>query len=316
MKKKNNKKIENSDFKPLSDELGIEPPKIYRSEQRQRINADYFNEKDKNSSQNISRKKSRDDVEKKPKHKRKLKSKYRKILYSLVLAIFIVIVLAVLSLTVLFKIETISVEGNERYETELITQNIPIAMETNLFLADTKNAEKMLETNLPYIHDVHIKRKIPSKLIVTVNEADTFYTAKDKDSTYILMDDNFKVLETNLEAAPEGVLLLDSVAIDNATVGSPLSFSDPNVQEALVKVNDEVKELRIAEITSIYATDGDHCYAVYDNRLVINLGNDSDLENKLYTALAIVEQLQKTKPQAEGEINVANGKQYYFTEKK
>lgn len=316
MKKKNRKKIENSDFKPLSDELGIEPPKIYRTEQRQRINADYYNEKDRNDERRSSGKKAKDKDEKKPKQKRKLKSKYRKILYSIVLAIFIAIVLVVLSLTVLFKIEAISIEGNVKYDTELIAQNIPIELQTNLFLADTKNAEKMLETNLPYIHDVHIKRKIPSKLIVTVNEAETFYTVKDKDSTYILMDDNFKVLETNLAEPPEGVLLLDSVAIDTATVGNPLAFSDPKIQELLVKINDEIKKLRIEEITSIYATDGEHGYAVFDNRLVINLGNDSDLEDKFYTALAIIDQLHKTKPQVEGEINVTNGKQYYFTEKK
>ena len=309
--KKKDKKVDSSELKSLSDEFGIEPPKIYSKEQSQRMTDNYNYNSNIENSESIKKSKTKKN---KSKQKRKLKRKYRKILYSILVALCLIFVLIILSLTVLFKIETITVEGDSRYDTAEIVQNIPIETQSNLFLADTKNAKKMLESNLPYLYEVNVKRKLPAKIIVEVRENDVFYAAKNIDSTYILMDDNFKVLEINLDTQPENALFIDSVAIDSANVGQKLGFSDDKIEESIISVNNIIKKLRICEITAIYATDSEHNYAIYDNRLVINLGNDKNLENKLYAALAIIDKLESNNPLIEGEVNVSKGKQYYFTE--
>ena len=302
----------NSDFNNLNDQLGsfnLEPPKIYRDEQKERINSEYFKkreEKTKRKSKNKSTKRT----------KRKLKKSVRNVLLGAIIVICTAIILVVLSLTVLFKIETITINGNQKYTTQQILSVLPIEEQSNLFVANVDSASQKLEVNLPYIYDVQIKRKLPSTIVVNITEATNYYAIKDKDTTYILLDDNLKVLEKGIESPPEPYVLLDNVAVNEATQGHTVVLTDEKIQKSISDVNIAVKDLQIDSVTSIYAVDSDNNYIVHDNRIIINLGKTDNLENKLYTALASIEKLEQSNPLTEGELNVSTDKQTYFTEKR
>lgn len=304
-----------SDFNNLTDQLGsfnLDPPKIYRDEQKERINSEYFKNKD-----NKSKKKSPAKKQSSSKRtKRKLKKSVRNALLGVIIVICTAIILVVLSLTVLFKIETITVKGNEKYTTEEILAVLPIEKQENLFVSNVNSASDKLEANLPYIYDAQIKRKLPSTIVVNVTETTKYYAIKDKDTTFIMLDDNLKVLEKALEAPLEPYVLIDNVAVTEATQGQTVVFTDDKIQLSITKVNQAVKALKIDTVTSIYALDADNNYIVHDNRIVVNLGKADNLENKLYTALASIEKLEQTNPLTEGELNVSTDKQTYFTEKR
>lgn len=302
----------NSDFNNLNDQLGsfnLEPPKMYRDEQKERINSEYFKkreEKTKRKSKSKSTKRT----------KRKLKKSVRNVLLGAIIVICTAIILVVLSLTVLFKIETITINGNQKYTTQQILSVLPIEEQSNLFVANVDSASQKLEVNLPYIYDVQIKRKLPSTIVVNITEATKYYAIKDKDTTYILLDDNLKVLEKGIESPPEPYVLLDNVAVNEATQGHTVVLTDEKIQKSIIDVNQAVKDLQIDTVTSIYAVDSDNNYIVHDNRIIINLGKTDNLENKLYTALASIEKLEQSNHLTEGELNVSTDKQTYFTEKR
>ena len=66
-----------------------------------------------------------------------------------------------LSLTVLFKVDSIAVTGESAHPG---TDSGPVrpGTEENLFLADTESARSVLESRLPYLEDVSVSRSCPA----------------------------------------------------------------------------------------------------------------------------------------------------------
>lgn len=294
-------------------DLGIEPPKIYRESQRSEYAADNSTSrksarKNKMERQNLTRAEKRHKDNK----KRKKRNTFRKIMIWFAAIIAFAAVGTVLSLTVFFHIDTISVSGNEIYSKDEILAQCPIEIGENLFLSDTKNAKEMLEQNLPYIYNAEITRKLPYTIQIKITEATPQYSIK-QDKTYILLDDNFKVLENNAEIA-QGILI-SKAEISSAQPGSEIIFKDSDIGECLQQLAAVVNGNDFSEITSIYSNSIRDNYVVYENRIVFKLGTCDNLENKIYQGLTACEELNQSNPNAEGTMTITGGKSLYFTEK-
>lgn len=294
-------------------DLGIEPPKIYRESQRSEYAADNSTSrksarKNKMERQNLTRAEKRHKDNK----KRKKRNTFRKIMIWFAAIIAFAAVGTVLSLTVFFHIDTISVSGNEIYSKDEILAQCPIEIGENLFLSDTKNAKEMLEQNLPYIYNAEITRKLPYTIQIKITEATPQYSIK-QDKTYILLDDNFKVLENNAEKA-QGILI-SKAEISSAQPGSEIVFKDSDIGECLQQLAAVVNGNDFSEITSIYSNSIRDNYVVYENRIVFKLGTCDNLENKIYQGLTACEELNQSNPNAEGTMTITGGKSLYFTEK-
>ena len=77
-----------------------------------------------------------------------------------------------LSLTVLFRVVSFTVEGDlGPYTSEQIEAAGGISAGTNLFLADTDAAEKQIQTKLPYIETASVKIRLPDRIVIRVTQA-------------------------------------------------------------------------------------------------------------------------------------------------
>lgn len=288
--------------------FGLEPPKIYRSEQREEqrfVNSGRRREPQKQTLQERRQEQN---------HRRKRSKLKRKIVFRAVLALAIVAVIAVLSLTVFFKINTITITGNEIYSNKEITAVLPIDKNTNLFLMDKKAACQKLYENLPYIYKADITRKFPSSVVVKITETPVICAIKNPDKSYTLTDDRFKVLETNAGKMKKGSILITGVTLKSAIVGQTAEFSDNKMKNNLLKLTDAVNKLELEHITELYSKDINNNFMVYDGRITYKLGNLDKLDKKIYSALAATEQLNAGNPQAEGTLTIGTDNQIYFTE--
>ncbi len=288
------------------NDFGLEPPRIYRDTQRKPLNQS-------SSVRKAQTPKTRNEKRQEQTKKRKKKNKFRKFMIWFLVTMLLIAVAAVLSLTVFFKIETITVKGNERYTSDEILAHCSIDKAENLFLADTDSTKAMLEQNLPYIYNVDVKRKIPSSIELNVTECEPSFCIKNKDKSFILLDNNLKVLED--KAKNKKGIQIKNTNISKAVPGQIIEFDDEHTKECLLKLADTVIDNNISEITSIYSKSLTDNYVTYDGRIDFKLGNCDDLENKIYQALASCEQLDITSPNAKGVMTANGGKQIYFTEK-
>lgn len=305
MKKKEKPKKRIPDNNTNLVDLGLEPPKVYRDSQKKIVSSDTRQRKKKQLSRNEKRQK---DTK-----RRKKRNKLRKFFIWLSVAIVIAAVGVVLSLTAFFGIENITVSGNSRYTEEEILNQCIINTGENLFLADTKSASEMLELNLPYIYTAEIKRKLPSTIELVITEAEPSYYIQNKDKTFILLDDNFKVLET--EAEKGSGIAVKKAKVTAASAGRQIEFENQDTGECLKKLSQAVRDNYIDEITAIYSNNISDNYVVYDNRIEFKLGTCDDLEHKIYQGLASCKQLNESNPNAKGVMTINGGKQIYFTEK-
>ena len=292
---------------------GLEPPKLYRKEQKPSSSSNEEKAKRKPSAKKNEQKTIQQQRIEQNK-KRKQKKIIRKTVLYTGLCVSVAVVIVILSLTVLFKTQTITIKGNSIYSTKEVMAVLPIQKEKNLFLADTSSAEEKLEENLPYIYDAQIKRKLPSTIIVDIKETPQVYALKNKDKMYTLLDDNFKVLEISVKDMPKNAIIIKKAALNSATPGQEAVFTNEKVKNNLSLLINAKNNLKLDKITEIYSVDINNNYMVYDGRITIKLGSTDDLEDKLYSAFAAIKKLEEQNPQAQGEITVGSGKQVYFTE--
>lgn len=307
---------EKDEFNSLNSSLGsfgLEPPKRYRQEQQ--LPAEKERKTHKRSNEKASAVPITKEQRQKAQNKKRKQNKLlRRILLYAALVIGILAVIVVLSLTVLFKINTIIIKGNEKYSKKEITAVLPIAANDNLFISDLDAAEEKLEENLPYIYDAAITRKFPSTIIVNITETSKVYCILNEDDTFTLFDDRFKVLELKAPKIPENAILIQWAEIAAAPPGKTLELTDEKMLENLKQLTDAVKRLQLEDITALYSLDINNNYMVYDKRITYKLGTLDNLDNKIYSALTATDRLNESNPQAEGTMTVTNDKQIYFTE--
>ena len=87
-----------------------------------------------------------------------------------VLCLLALVVALTAGATVFFRVEVVSVEGNQRYTREEIVEVTGIQGGDNLYAWNKfQVADRLLQT-LPYIGEVSIRRVLPSTVVITVSE--------------------------------------------------------------------------------------------------------------------------------------------------
>lgn len=246
-------------------------------------------------------------------HKRKKKNKLRKVFLGVVVLALIVCVGVVLSLTVFFPIEKIEVSGNKIYTKEQITQFSGIDLDDNLFLVNKEKTSAALEKQLPYVYSVQIKRSIPGTVSIKIVEAKESFAIQNNEK-YILLDDNLKVLKKDSDSRPEKTVLITNCEVKQSENGSTVVFKDTEAGERIKALSQVVKKYKIENVTAISSKNINENKLVYDNRITFNFGTLDSMETKVYQGLASLEQLEKTNPQAKGELTISGDKAIYFTE--
>ncbi|MCD7873381.1 MAG: FtsQ-type POTRA domain-containing protein [Clostridiales bacterium] len=301
MSEKQNKKNRYEE-KNITGSLGpIEPPKIYghnsvRSENKRNIRAG----NQKRALQN---------------KKRKLKNGVRKAIISFVLILVLLAAGIILSLTVFFKTEVISVSGSGIYSDEEIKSASDIKAGENLILLNSDSIKDLISTELPYIYSVSVKKVLPKTVKITVTDATAAYSIENEDKTFILLDDNFKVLENQSAENPAQTINISSTAIKSCEPGTKIVFENDASGGCLLKMAQAIKSTEITNVTSITSTDANNNYIVYDGRITFELGTCDDLENKLFRGIAACSKLDENNSGVQGTLNLTNGKQIYFTAK-
>ena len=106
------------------------------------------------------------------KKRRRRPGKFRRALHALSRAVLLLLLTAaaIVMMTIFFKVNTISVEGAEKYSAEEITNALDISKGDNLYLWNKMKVQEHLLEKLPYLDSVRIRRHLPDALVLTVTE--------------------------------------------------------------------------------------------------------------------------------------------------
>ncbi len=248
--------------------------------------------------------------------RRKKVKRNRAIFAGFISMLLLVITVLVLSVTVLFPIDTITVSGTSRYETQQIIQTSGVIKGENLFLTSTARASEKITTDLPYISKAVVTRVLPSTIKIEVTGTTAVYCYKTTGG-YALTDSQSKVLEiVNAQAVPKECAAILTKAAFTAQVGSNVEVDtntsqqqqadDQKELELLKSVMASIKESSINDITEIDVTSPSSIYLTYQDRLKLNLGSSNELTYKLKSAVEIIKKEDEISTTTSGEINLTN----------
>lgn len=207
------------------------------------------------------------------------------VLYYLFAAMIAIIVFAVLAKTVLFDLGTITVEGNTRYTAEEIIANSGLVKGTSLLDIDTDKAEEIIVGALAYIDSAEVNKSYPTKIEITVKEAERWYVMKDGNRPYIISRLG-KIIEETPDAALPVVVGYDALMPE---VGRMLSSEEDGKNDLPALILTAAENAELVGITTIDITDRFEIKVIVEDRVTLELGLSESLENKLHIARELIE---------------------------
>lgn len=225
---------------------------------------------------------------------------------------FLVIAAAVtLSLTVLFRIDTIRVENTSAYSQEEILEACGIQTGENLFLADVDKASQEIDETLPYTGGVSVTRKLPATLAITVEEP-VLSAAFEQDGKYIVLSNEEKVVQIT-DTQPSGCPVVAGLKLKDPKEGQKATADDAKTLDALNKITKTLESCQLSDITRIDVSDIYQMMVVYQGRIRIILGTSNDLDTKISAAKKIVEEELDEKEKGELDVSLTRDlkKAYY-----
>lgn len=218
--------------------------------------------------------------------------------------LFLIVVAAavVLSLTVLFKINSVSVTGTSRYTEAQIVQASGIRNGDNLFLIKTGDSAAKIRQQLPYLGKVTVSRAFPTGVKISVEETSEWGAVPFEDGYAILGEDG-TVLERTATPS-KSCMQLKGIALKQAQVGFHAQFSDATREGVFRTVMAALEKSGLGkQITAADFTKSTKILLTYENRVVLNLGEPTDLDYKFKFADSLLKNnIKKTE---KGNLNLS-----------
>lgn len=247
-----------------------------------------------------------------PKRKRRRRRSSAARITLVITVLLAVAVGAVLSLTVFFKIKSIDVYGETRYSSKEIIKAGNIALESNLIRLDSALIANRIETQLPYIEEVKVKKHLPTTVELNVSPATVagYISLKNE---FIIVSTEGKVLE-ELNEKPADTAEIVGVDVDEIKVSEYVTGQN-NSMKYVKKIYEAFGEVLSKNITSVNVSDRVNLSFVYRDRITVQLGSEADLAEKLKFVIKILSDPNKVSDDDMGMIYATNAKKISFLRK-
>lgn len=318
MKKKQKEKIDNIYYngpieKRKNDKQKQEKKKIKEREKRiKEINKNKKENKDKFDIENETvigmtqknKKKKEEEKQKKYEKNERIKTKKRKIIKKIINFIILLGIIiggtAFAFISPIFNIKEILVIGNNELNPDTIISLSKIDKQQNIFKFINKKIELNIKEN-PYIENVKIKRKIPNKVEITVEERKKEYNIEFMNG-YAYINNQGYILEIGENKIELPTIQGFNIKEEDIKAGDRLKKEE---LEKLETINQIMNLWKInqpeTKITTIDAKNKlEYTMTIEQEKKKIYLGDGSNLNDKLLWVQAIM----KDNKNIEGEIFV------------
>lgn len=198
-----------------------------------------------------------------------------------------------------FKIQTITVNGNSQLTRERILDLADIKIGDNIFLKLSKVLEIKLKQN-GAIEEVKINKLYPNRVEIEVKERTKRFQIKTEQENYIYIDEQGYVIGCAKDKLELPILIGMDIYEKEAENTKRLGDKDLNKMEYILQIYEECQKIEIDQkITQIQVND-EYILSLENDGLIINLGNATNLKDRMYYVSAILKQENGNK----GTINV------------
>lgn len=296
IKKSSNKKIDNvkNNNSKLNDDIINST-----NSKTNNINTKNVKNKKKNNKRTIVEKQINRNItpEQQEKIIKKRNRNKRIIKFSLLFILFIIVILCAM-FSPLFNIKAIEVNGNKIVTKNEIISLSKIQIEENSFKLSKSKIKKQIKENA-YIQDIKITRKLPSTILIEVEEREPAYLLEYAGS-YVVIDKQGYMLEIKTEKIELPIIQGEVTETSNFVVGNRLCTEDLERLAIISKIVELAKVNDIYTIiTGIDIGNKENIKLIFETEeKVAYLGDSSNMNTKMLMIKSILEK-EEGKP---GEI--------------
>lgn len=220
--------------------------------------------------------------------------------YSAVVLI-VLIIFSVLSVTVFFNIETAAVSGSSIYTAEEIIAVSGIQGGDNMIRKNLGKAERAITSELVYIEEAKIRRKLPSSVEITIVPCVETASLQNEDG-FMIVSETGKILRLSESPAEDTQVFYGTDPAEELKIGDTFKSEDEAKTEVIYELMELADNRFVSKITSFDVKDRLNISCVYDNRIDIILGVITDAEYKFRLADEIIS--TRISPNAEGRLKM------------
>ena len=227
-----------------------------------------------------------------------------------------------LTMSLVFRVETIAVAGAEQYTPWMIRQAAGVEPGDALLSIGEARVASRIRMKLPYVDEIKVGIRLPGTVEIQITELQVTYSIEDENGAWWLISaDGRAVEQVSLDTAL-GSTRVEGLAIQTPQQGSPVQAlagqiidpdegtgvqqdqSDADQQlEALISIMTALEHNRIiGEIALINVTDVNNLRLSYPQLLTVRLGDAQRMEYKISYLAAAVEELADTQ---NGELDLS-----------
>lgn len=231
--------------------------------------------------------------------------------YSLI-AFIALVVFAILSTTVFFNIESADIIGSSIYSADEIIAASGIKGGDNMVRKNMGKAEKAITSELIYIEEAQISRKLPSSIEILVVPCIETASLQTEDG-YLIVSETGKILRADAEPAEDTLIFIGAEPAEDMHIGMTFASADEDKTEVIYELLEKSGSGFASKITSFDVTDRLNITCLYEDRITIEINSVADIDYKFRLAEEILD--TKISPDAEGRLKLLeNGAQFLSNE--
>lgn len=204
------------------------------------------------------------------------------------ICIFSVLLIVLLSSN-LFNVNTILVEGNSKLSDEKVISLSSIELYTNIFNINKSKIKSKLKEN-SYIEAVKISRRLPSTIVIDIDERIPTYMLQFADS-YVYINNQGYMLEISNEKIEVPILTGFTTDLSNIKPGNRINSDDLKKMGMVIRIYQTLNNNDIAEMLSKIDMSNEKNYTLFfeSEQKKAYLGNASDLSTRIVCLKGILE---------------------------
>ncbi|AOT68459.1 cell division protein FtsQ/DivIB [Geosporobacter ferrireducens] len=220
------------------------------------------------------------------------------------LVLFVMLLCCIISFIIIFKtdlfcIKTVEVSGNVLLSQEEIIHASGITLGNQIYKEKIKNVEIGL-TQHPYIKFVEVKRKLPNKILIQIEER-TEAAAIPFMGAYVFIDENGMILKSELDSG--NLKIIQGLEFDHFMEGEPLEVKDPEKLRKALEIVKYIDRMEIS-IKNIDVSQSKNYVIRLTDTLICRVGEGNNIDYKLRALEKILLDL-KSKDITRGVIDIS-----------
>ena len=243
---------------------------------------------------------------------RKIKKKRTGFIFML-LILSVTIFVILLTKTNVFHLSRVEVSNNKMIDKEKVFIASGLQLGQDIFRINVKKVEKNLLSH-PYIKNVKVRRRLPNKMYITVEERIEAMVISSMGS-YIYLDDEGIIVNVLTENKENNLLEIKNVELETMIVGQQVVLGNN------IDINDIIKFIRLCEeenlLESIKCIEFDTDTKIFfelKSGTKVAFGGQNKVQYKLRYLLKIIEKRKEQNLTLKGTIDFERGEYPTFNE--